>query len=787
MKLTYVPSELGEPASSILLHPSDMRGLLPGEMLTLCAPGAAPLYVAPAWPCKRVAAGSARLPCLSIVMEALRRWHSPSAAALVACSMLRGAPPPPAAAALHVLRPAGSAPGARGGPSLRALQPLLVGLALPLEGLVVDFPSGADAALVTAVRLLPVLPTSGGARVALVGAGTCFLEGPPSASPRTAGAELRPSRPPLPPLGGLQGRLAELAALAGAALAAPPAGAGLLRAPRGALLTGAPGTGKTLLAQWVAAELQRSLVTVRGPELMSEVVGATEARLRGAWARASAAGGGLLLIDGVDALAPARDSEQCGEVECRVVAQLLALMDGVEVAAEPAAAAAEQRAAQRVFVLATTSRPATLDPALRRPGRFDVEVALAPPSAAARVDVLRACLAPYPHALTAAEVAAAAEGMHGFVGADVALACREAAWAAARQAAAAVAGGGGDAAGEDAADAAARSLSRLTLGPPPPAGGGTCFSIALADLLRAAGGVVPSALRDTAVEVARTPWSAISGQNAVKAALREAIEWPRIHRAAFRALGISPPRGVLLFGPPGCSKTMMARAMATSGAMSFVSVKGPELFSKYVGDSEKAVAAVFARARAAAPCVLFFDEFDALGGARDGDDGGGEGGGVGVRVVAQLLQEMDACGGEPLEEEEEEEGAGLTVVVVAATNRPDLIDPALLRPGRIDTHLYVGLPDANARADLARAQLAGVAAAEDVTPERVAQATDGASGAEVCSVIRDACSRALVEGASDGPAPQLRWDHVKAAAAACTRQCDAAMLAFYEKWRSKTK
>jgi SpoVK/Ycf46/Vps4 family AAA+-type ATPase len=291
------------------------------------------------------------------------------------------------------------------------------------------------------------------------------------------------------------------------------------------------------------------------------------------------------------------------------------------------------------------------------------------------------------------------------------------------------------------------------------------------------------------VEVARTPWDSISGQDAVKARLREAIEWPRTHRAAFAELGITPPRGVLLFGPPGCSKTMMARAMATSGAMSFVSVKGPELFSKYVGDSEKAVAAVFAKARAAAPCVLFFDEFDALGGARDGDgEGEGGGGGVGVRVVAQLLQEMDACGGsgggvEAAEGEEEPP----TVVVVAATNRPDLIDPALLRPGRMDTHLYVGLPDAGARANMARVQLTGVAAAVDVTPERVAEATQGASGAEVCGVIRDACSRALVEGVQEkgAPPPLLRWHHVQAAAASCTRQCDEAMLAFYRGWQER--
>jgi len=315
------------------------------------------------------------------------------------------------------------------------------------------------------------------------------------------------------------------------------------------------------------------------------------------------------------------------------------------------------------------------------------------------------------------------------------------------------------------------------------------------DLQAGARRVQPSSLREVRVEAPRVLWSDIGGQEEAKARLREAVDWPLAHPEAFLRMGIRPPRGVLLYGPPGCSKTMMARAMATEGKMNFIAVKGPELLSKYVGDSEKAVAEVFAKARAAAPCILFFDEVDSLapcrgsdgdgdggGGGAGGDEGGGGGGvSVGTRVVAQLLQELDGV------------TALRRVVVVAATNRPDLVDPALLRPGRVDHALFVGLPDAAARAHIAAAQLARVphAAALDAPAARAAIAArlEGFSGAEVVGVFREAALACVRREARAGRAElaELAPEDLEAALAAAPRQVTPAMLGFYAKWRAAHK
>jgi len=479
-----------------------------------------------------------------------------------------------------------------------------------------------------------------------------------------------------------------------------------------------------------------------------------------------------------------------GEVEARITAQLASLMDGNH----------KRDGSGFVFVVGATNRPGSLDSSLRRPGRFDREVLLTVPSVSSRCEILKACLSRFSHALITdveAEVLAR-EKMHGFVGADVAAACREASWAALRRffGEATIASPGADQEIE-LSHRLSKSLSLNTPSDahiPPPPQQLTGLSITLEDLVLGTARVQPSSLREMAVEVACTPWSSIAGQEDVKSRLREAVEWPAKYEAAYKTLGIDPPRGILLYGPPGCSKTMMARALATSDSMNFISIKGPELLSKYVGDSEKAVARVYAQARAAAPCVLFFDEFDSLGVRRDSE---GEGGGVGVRVVAQLLQEMDSGG---------TRGGG-RVLTVAATNRPDLLDRALLRPGRIDQLLYVGLPDSQARASIAsehfsrihKVKQGGVSLAEGptaivagcVTPQQVADATEGMSGAEVLGVLREAGSRALAEAmasgdvslVAEGGSAAVTLQHINAAASSMPRQVTPSMLQFYESWR----
>lgn len=528
-------------------------------------------------------------------------------------------------------------------------------------------------------------------------------------------------------------------------------------------------------------------MTVNGPELLSDTVGEAEGRLRRVWSRA-AADGGLLFLDEVDALCPSRDSPGAGEVESRVLAQLCALMDGQ----------GDDGSSSGILVIGATNRPGALDAALRRPGRFDLEISVGVPTAAQRCEILWACLGTYRHCIVREQADALCQGrMHGFVGADVAAACREGAWCALRRSLKGSTGVGG---GAGALDGITQDLANMSLSAssssPAASGSGTSggdASITLADLSLGLSRVQPSALRDTSVEVASTPWSSIAGSESVKDRLVEAIEWPSRYPALFASLGVTPTRGILLYGPPGCSKTMMARAMATSGSMNFISVKGPELLSKYVGDSEKAVAGVFVKARAAAPCVLFFDEFDSLGSARgDGSEGGGAGG-VGVRVVAQLLQEMD--GTHSRAAGQGAEGAPV-VVVVAATNRPDLIDPALLRPGRMDYLLYVGLPSEQARAAIASAHLDKLpvhlrdgAAEGGLTGEAVARVTEGCSGAEVVGILREAASRVLQEAmaatpSGSGESFRLTLAHVMTAAKETPKQVTAEMLTFYSRWEA---
>uniref|UniRef100_A0AAQ4R1Y8 vesicle-fusing ATPase n=1 Tax=Gasterosteus aculeatus aculeatus TaxID=481459 RepID=A0AAQ4R1Y8_GASAC len=449
--------------------------------------------------------------------------------------------------------------------------------------------------------------------------------------------------------------------------------------PRGVLLYGPPGTGKTMIGRAIANEVGAHMTVINGAEIVSKFYGESEARLRQIFTEASQRPPAIIFIDELDALCPKREGAQ-NEVEKRVVASLLTLMDGI---------GSEGHSGQ-LLVLGATNRPHALDPALRRPGRFDKELEVGVPSAAERADILQKQLSSVLCSAGAEEVTRLADAAHGYVGADLAAVCKEAGMRALRRALG------------NSPQASDRQLS------------GT-VTVALQDLQWAMSVVKPSAMREVAVDVPKVRWSDVGGMDEVKLKLKQAVEWPLRHPEAFTRMGIQPPRGVLLYGPPGCSKTMIAKALANESGLNFLAVKGPELLSKYVGESERAVREVFRKARAVAPSIVFFDEIDALASERGSASGSG---GVGDRVLAQLLTEMDGI--EQLRD----------VTVLAATNRPDMIDKALMRPGRLDRIVYVPLPDAATRREIFSLQFRNVPVAEDVSVDELVTRTDKYSGAE---------------------------------------------------------
>ncbi|NPA05546.1 MAG: CDC48 family AAA ATPase, partial [Crenarchaeota archaeon] len=398
--------------------------------------------------------------------------------------------------------------------------------------------------------------------------------------------------------------------------------------PKGILLVGPPGVGKTLLAKAIANETDAYFIAINGPEIMSKYYGESEQRLREIFEDAKKHAPAIIFIDEIDAIAPKRD-EVIGEVERRVVAQLLTLMDGLETRGD-------------VIVIAATNRPNALDPALRRPGRFDREIEIPLPDKKGRLEILQIHTRSMPLAEDV-DLERLAEMTRGFTGADLAALCREAAMHALR-----------------------RYLPMIDFSqdriPPELL---ESIEVKMEDFLAALREVVPGGLREIYIEVPEVHWEDIGGLEDVKQQLREAVEWPLKHPEAYRRLGIKPPKGVLLFGPPGVGKTLLAKAVATESSANFIAVKGPEVLSKWVGESEKMVREIFRKARMHAPSVIFFDEIDAIAPARGlGYDTSG----VTYRIVNQLLAEMDGI--QPLH----------NVVVIAATNRPDLLDPALLRP-----------------------------------------------------------------------------------------------------------
>ncbi|WVW85544.1 hypothetical protein I302_107582 [Kwoniella bestiolae CBS 10118] len=498
-----------------------------------------------------------------------------------------------------------------------------------------------------------------------------------------------------------------------------------LTPPRGILLHGPPGTGKTALARAVASSAQCSCIVVNGPELSSAYHGETEERLRGVFTEAKKRSPCIIVLDEVDALCPRRDGGEGGEVERRVVATLLTLMDGMS---------QEDVGEERIFVVAATNRPNSIDPALRRPGRFDREIEIGIPDVNGRRQIIDIMLSRMPHSLNEQEVASIASKTHGYVGADLSSLIRESASAA---------------------------IQRWHSSNPAE---GTKPILTNADVHVILPTIRPSAMREVFLETPAVRWSDIGGQDEVKQRLRECVEWPLTHRDTFTRLGVEAPRGVLLYGPPGCSKTMTAKALATESGINFIAVKGPELLNKYVGESERAVREIFRKARAASPSIVFFDEIDALGSARSDDH-------THSGVLTSLLNEMDGI----------EELSGVTVV--AATNRPDVLDSALMRPGRLDRILYVGAPDLPTRKDIFRIRLATMAVEPGVDVEELARIAEGCSGAEVASICQDAALAAMNE---DLDAPFVKKTHLLHSARTVRRRITPDMIAFFEEWRDQS-
>jgi transitional endoplasmic reticulum ATPase len=453
--------------------------------------------------------------------------------------------------------------------------------------------------------------------------------------------------------------------------------------PAGLLLHGPPGTGKTLLARAVANEVDASFVSLAAPEVMSRYYGESEEYLREVFEDAQESAPAIVFIDEVDAITPER-SAAAGDVERRVVAQLLTLMDGLD-------------QTDRVVVVAATNRPDAIDPALRRGGRFDREVEVGIPDRVGRREVLDVHTRDVPIGRDV-DLDAIAERTHGFVGADLAGVVQEAAMGALQRATA------------DHGNGYLGSAPAVTRDD---------FEAALAD-------AEPSALRDVRAEVPAVAWADVGGLNEAKRTLREAVEWPLQHSDVLEHAGLDGGNGVLLYGPPGTGKTMLAKAVATESECNLLSIQGPELLSKWVSESESRVSEVFQRARDNAPSIVLFDEIDAIAGER----GGSTGSNVGERVVGQLLAELDGIG-------EMEDVFG-----VATTNRPELIDGALLRPGRLDRQVHVPVPDVDARAEIFRVHTEDVPLARDVDLDALAARTEGYAGADVEAICREAAAHA---------------------------------------------
>ncbi|KAM0672362.1 AAA+ ATPase [Ordospora colligata] len=523
-----------------------------------------------------------------------------------------------------------------------------------------------------------------------------------------------------------------------------------VKPPKGILLYGPPGTGKTLIARAIANETGAFLFLINGPEIMSKMAGESESNLRKAFEEAEKNSPAIIFIDEIDALAPKREKSQ-GEVEKRVVSQLLTLMDGM-------------KSRSNVIVLGATNRPNSIDSALRRYGRFDREIEIGVPDETGRLEILRI------HTKNmkmdeSVDLVEINKELHGFSGSDLASLCSEAALQQIREKLPQI-----DLDSEK-IDASILASLRVT-------NDNFKYAIEHTD---------PSSLRETVIQSPNVKWTDIGGLEMVKRELRETVQYPVEYPEKFIKFGMTPAKGVLFYGPPGCGKTLLAKAVATECKANFISIKGPELLSMWVGESESNIRDLFARARGAAPCVLFFDEIDSIAKARTGNDGSS---GVTDRMLNQLLSEMDGINQKK------------NVFVIGATNRPDQLDSALTRPGRLDQLVYIPLPDLDSRLSILKATLRKTPLSQEIDLRQLAEATDKFSGADLSEICQRACKLAIRETIEyeleqkrkgsemmevEDPVPYLRPDHLVQAMKTARRSVSEKEIERYEAFARSMK
>ena len=498
--------------------------------------------------------------------------------------------------------------------------------------------------------------------------------------------------------------------------------------PKGVLLHGPPGTGKTLIARAVANESGANFFSIAGPEIMSKYYGESEQRLREIFEEANRSTPSIIFIDELDSIAPKR-SEVTGEVERRVVAQLLSMMDGLKERGQ-------------VVVIGATNRLDAIDPALRRPGRFDREIEIGVPDRNDRVEILQIHVRSMP-VDEEVNLGGLADRTHGFVGADINALCKEAGMKSLR-----------------------RYLPDLTTEDEIPREIIDKMSVTRNDFEEALKEIEPSAMREVLIELPKVTWSDLGGLSMQKQELIESIEWPLKEPERFHKMGIRPPKGVLLYGPPGTGKTMIAQAVANEINANFISIRGPQLLSKWVGDSEKAIREVFRKARQVSPAIVFFDELDSIAPIRGMDEGSR----VTERVVNQLLAELDGL--ETLKD----------VMVLAATNRPDMIDPALLRSGRFDRLLMIGPPDKSGRHEILKIHTAKIPNVEDVQLEELSELTEGYVGSDLEALCREAVMLAMRENLET-----VSMDHYREALKKVRPSIEESMVNYYERINERFK